>query len=60
MADSPTHLCRGKKVEQAEVEVMGEGVALQQAAEAAAGPEAQRSDALQHCWTSSCRKRRIE
>ena len=49
------HLCRVKKADQAEVEVAGEGVAVQQAAEAAAGPEAQRSDALQYCW--SCRKR---
>ena len=40
------HLCRVRKVGQAEVEVAGEEVVPQQAAEAVAGAEAQRSDAL--------------
>ena len=49
VADRLLHLCRVRKVEQAEVEVAGAEVVVQQAAEAAVGPEAQKSDALLFC-----------
>ena len=49
MADRVVHLCRVRKVEQAEVEVVGGEAVVQQAAEAAVGPKAQRSDAEVIC-----------